>query len=312
MSRAPLVSVIMPALNAGPWIGEQLHALAGQLDAPNFEVIIGDNGSIDDTAAVARGFDSPFPVRVVDASARRSASYARNRAVEEARGTIIAGCDADDTVDQYWLARLVSAVEASGGALVTGAIHHERFNSRATLTAYGLPPDPLVHQPPSEPFKANPPGFAGYLPTVAGGNFAMLREDYLRLGGMDAEFPGGSEETDFAWRAQNNGIRVVSAPSAIIHYRLKSAPQNVFRQQRIQQRARVFLWTRHRDSTMIGPSFKASLKAVVAETLSAATQPWDISARLHAAHRIGAHIGALEGIMRYRLAPAVKSLTKHP
>lgn len=306
MNDCPSVSVIIPALDAGPWIGEQLQALAAQVDAPCFEVVIGDNGSSDGTAAIARAFSGPFEVRVVDASDRRSASHARNRAVAAARGRIIAGCDADDTVDHYWLTRLVTAVEASGGALVAGAVHHERFNSAAVLRAYGLPPDPLTEQPPREPYTDDPPGFAGYLPTAAGGNFAMLRADYLHAGGMDTDFPGGSEETDFAWRVQENGTRVVSAPSAIIHYRLKKDPWKVFRQQRIQQRARIYLWTRHRDSTMIGPSFKASTIALAREIARVVPQLTSTGGRLRSAFRIGAQVGALEGIIRYRVLPALR------
>ena len=306
MNDSPRVSVIIPALNAGPWIAEQLQALAHQADAPCFEVVIGDNGSTDETVAIARSFDGPFDVRIVDASARKSASYARNRAVEEAHGSIIAGCDADDTVDRYWLARLVSAVEASGGALVAGAVHHERFNSSAVLKAYGLPKDPAVEQPPRDAFIENPPGFAGYLPTAAGGNFAMMREDYLRVGGMNPDFPGGSEETDFAWRVQEEGIRVVSAPSAVIHYRLKSDPRKIFRQQRIQQRARIYLWTRHRSSSMIGPSFKASSIELCSALCGAVLFSLTRTGRLRSVYRLGAQIGALEGILRYRVLPRIR------
>ena len=80
---------------------------------------------------------------------------------------------------------------------------------------------------------------------------------------MDPSYPGGAEETDFAWRAQQAGIRVVSVPQAVVHYRLKSEPRSLFRQQRIQQRGRIYPWTRYRDSPMQGPSLKGSALEVI-------------------------------------------------
>ncbi|WP_258934114.1 glycosyltransferase [Nesterenkonia pannonica] len=68
----PGISVIMPAFNAASTIEVQLDALAAQRDAPEWELIVADNGSTDGTAETARGWDSRIHgLRVIDASARR-------------------------------------------------------------------------------------------------------------------------------------------------------------------------------------------------------------------------------------------------
>lgn len=297
---APRVSVIIPAKNAAQWIGEQLDALAAQMDAPPFEVVIGDNGSTDGTAAVAEHHGSPFVVRVVDASGVPSASYARNKAAEESHGEVLLFCDADDLVGPHWVRALTAAVEGQPGIIAAGALHHERFNSSAVLAAYGIGPDPEVVAHPAV-IDDHPDGFAGYLPTVAGGNFAIHRTAYLELGGMDPTYPGGAEETDFAWRAQETGLKVVSVPGAIVEYRLKTNPKALFRQQRIQQRGRIYLWTRHRDTGMRGPSLKASALEVVRGLAAWPSSRRSEAERLSWAARVGAHVGALEGMARYRL-----------
>lgn len=294
----PAVSVIIPAKNSAPWIVEQLQSLDVQVDAPSFEVLVCDNGSKDDTAAKVRSFEASYPIRLIDASGPPSASYARNIGAGEAKGDVLCFCDSDDYVNDIWVRELFEAYRLSDGALVSGTIHHNRFNSRQVLNAYGIPDDPktlgeLI-------ILSQAPKFAGYLPTVPGGSFAFGRQDYLELGGMDYSYPGGAEETDFSWRAQEAGHRVVVAPRAVIHYRLKTKGKDIFRQQRIQQRARVLLWTRYKKKGMDGPSFKYSISECLTNLPYLAFR----NKRLQALRIIGGNIGALEGIIKYRVFKA--------
>lgn len=296
------VSVIIPAKNAARWVVEQLDALAQQVGAPPFEVVIGDNGSSDGTREAAVSTAVPFPVQVVDAAGPASASHARNVAASAARGEILLFCDADDLVDPRWVGALVAAVKDDPGLVAAGSLHHERFNPRHVLEAYGIGPDamPAAEQRPTRT-DAPSAGFAGYLPTVAGGNFAVHRQAYLALGGMDPSYPGGSEETDFAWRAQEAGHRVLGVPQAVVHYRLKHDARSLFRQQRIQQRGRMYLWMRYRHRGMNGPSVKASVSEILQGLRAWPRHSRDEASRLKLAYQIGAHVGALEGMFRYRL-----------
>lgn len=300
-----LATVIIPARNAAAWLPEQLQSLADQIDAPDFDVIVADNGSTDDTADVIAQHHGSPTVTLVDASGLPSASFARNVGAQTAAGEILLFCDADDIVSPYWVHDLVRAVEASNGAIAAGSLHHERFNAPSVLHAYGIGPDPElpVRDESLPPYVEDAQPFAGLLPTVAGGNFAMRAEDYLRLGGMDPSYPGGSEETDFSWRAQIDGLRVVRVPQAVVHYRLKHDPRTVFRQQRIQQRARMLLWTRYRDHGMSGPSWKGSLQALGHEILKMPTTVKDRDGLLASARRAGGHAGAIEGMLKYRFLP---------
>lgn len=302
-SERTKASVIIPARNSARWIAEQLSSLNAQVGAPPFEILVCDNGSTDETARVAREFPSRWPLRVINASGPATASHARNVGVRAAKSEYVLFCDSDDLVDPHWVRSLVDAVEQSGGAIVAGAIHHERFNSPDVLAAYGIRSDPILDEPrPDDPaFRTDAPPFAGFLPTAGGGNFAMRRDDYLRLGGMDPSYPGGSEETDFSWRVQLSGIPLVSAPRAVIHYRLKDSPRELFRQQRIQQKARILLWTRYGRHGMNGPSWKASLSAILKDLVQLPISVATFRGRLSAARSLGGHLGAIQGMFLYRL-----------
>jgi glycosyltransferase involved in cell wall biosynthesis len=102
----PLVSVVIPAYNAAPVLGEALGSVQRQAHL-HFEAIIVDDGSTDDTAGIARRFcagDARFRLL---RQANAGVSVARNTALEQARGEFIAFLDADDVWMPGKLARQI-------------------------------------------------------------------------------------------------------------------------------------------------------------------------------------------------------------
>lgn len=87
----PTVSVIIPAYNAAGFIHHAIESALAQTHRP-LEVIVVDDGSSDDTAAVA----ARYPVRVIR-QANGGPGSARNTGVQAARGEWIALLDHDDT-----------------------------------------------------------------------------------------------------------------------------------------------------------------------------------------------------------------------
>jgi glycosyltransferase involved in cell wall biosynthesis len=89
----PLVSILIPAYQAAPWIAATLESALAQ-DHPSVEVIVVDDGSTDDTLARARAFESRG-VHVIH-QPNAGASAARNHAFRLSRGEFIQFLDADD------------------------------------------------------------------------------------------------------------------------------------------------------------------------------------------------------------------------
>ena len=92
---APLISIVIPAFNAAGVIAETL-ASARLQTFKDFEAIIVDDGSTDDTAAVARRFCEADPRFFLIQQANQGVSAARNAAIRQSRGEWIAFLDADD------------------------------------------------------------------------------------------------------------------------------------------------------------------------------------------------------------------------
>jgi len=111
---SPLVSILVPAYNAAPWITATLDSALAQTHRP-IEIIVVDDGSTDATLAIARGFEARG-VRVVSQS-NAGASAARNHALLIAHGDYIQFLDADDLLAPdkiaVQVARLVDAPSLS-------------------------------------------------------------------------------------------------------------------------------------------------------------------------------------------------------
>ena len=104
----PLCSVVIPTYNAAATLDATLAALAAQEGVAPFEVVVADNGSVDDSAEVARRWADRLPLlRVVDASRARGVAAARNDGIRAARGDVVLLCDADDVTDPGWVAAML-------------------------------------------------------------------------------------------------------------------------------------------------------------------------------------------------------------
>jgi glycosyltransferase involved in cell wall biosynthesis len=107
----PLVSILIPAYNAGEWLADTVHS-AQQQTWENKEIIIVDDGSKDNTLEIARRFESS-DVRVYTQQ-NQGAAATRNRAFSLAKGDYIQWLDADDLLSPDKIARQAEIAEQTG------------------------------------------------------------------------------------------------------------------------------------------------------------------------------------------------------
>ncbi len=101
------MSVIIPVLNGAATLGLCLESLIQQKRRPD-EVIVVDNGSVDDTPSIAKGWalaHSKLVCRIVS-ERKRGPAAARNRGAQEAKGDVVVFLDADCTAEPEWLKRI--------------------------------------------------------------------------------------------------------------------------------------------------------------------------------------------------------------
>ncbi len=105
MSQYPAVSVIMPAYNAAATIAASIQSVQAQT-LKNWELIIVDDGSSDETANMALTLANADPRICVIQRCNRGPSAARNTGADLARGCVLAFLDADD----FWSADRLSGM----------------------------------------------------------------------------------------------------------------------------------------------------------------------------------------------------------
>lgn len=94
MSEPPPVSIITPVYNAGPFLAEALASIWAQT-YPDFELLVVDDGSTDDSPAILAQCRDPR-LRILARTANLGPAAARNVALGHARGEVIAFFDGDD------------------------------------------------------------------------------------------------------------------------------------------------------------------------------------------------------------------------
>ncbi len=199
---APAISVVIAAYNAADTLGAQLDALDAQDVDAEWEILVCDNGSTDDTAGVVRRARERMPrLRLLDASARRGPGAARNVGARAAAAPLLAFCDADDVVAEGWLAVMLEALATAD--FVTGQSRRPEFNAR--------PGDPHtfswgLYRVPYFP----------YMPGAGAGNVGVRRDAFLGVGGFDADLRTG-EDLDLCWRLQLAGHELVEDSRAVVY-----------------------------------------------------------------------------------------------
>jgi glycosyltransferase involved in cell wall biosynthesis len=197
-----LASVIVPARNAGSTLAACLAALQRQQGvAGPWEVIVVDDGSCDDTAAIA----GAFPVRLLR-QPPRGAAAARNAGARAATGAVLAFTDADCRPAPGWLAGLLApfADDLVSGAQGLLASDQAGLMARMVQAEYA---DKQSHMLARGQVTFADTASAAYRATVfqAAGGF---REDLAAV-----------EDTELAFRLAAAGHTLVMAPDAVVYHR---------------------------------------------------------------------------------------------
>ena len=114
-----LVSIVVPAFNVGRYLPRCLDSLLAQSHRP-LEIIVVDDGSSDDTAAVMRGYEEQHPEVHTVSQIHRGLGPARNAALSIAHGEFVSMVDADDWVEPDFIADLLRMAQTAGADVAVG------------------------------------------------------------------------------------------------------------------------------------------------------------------------------------------------
>ena len=196
-------TVIIPAYNAGKTLPQTLAALKDQtVSAEDYEIIVVDDGSTDDTAEVARRYG----IKCVGQKNRGPAA-ARNHGVREAKGSIILFTDADCTPDRDWIRQMTLPFQDEKTTGVKGAYRtkQKELAARFAQAEFEDRFDLLKK--------------AEAIDMVDTYSAAFRKDIFIRLVFFDESFPvANNEDTELSYRLCAAGHLLKFNPGAIVYH----------------------------------------------------------------------------------------------
>lgn len=199
----PVVSVVMPAYNAAPYIGEAIRSILDQTFT-DWELIIVNDGSTDATLEEIKKF-TDARIKLISLEVNAGNRVAANTAMQAATGKYIARMDADDISPGYRLAHQVAFMEANPLVGFSGG-HIQLFGSDNNLWRYPVTDDEL--------------GAARLFDTPVVQGCAILRTDLLHTHNVWYNIDGESyaEDIDFFYRLRKHAA-CANLDEVLLHYR---------------------------------------------------------------------------------------------
>lgn len=208
----PLVSIVVVNHNYGRYLGEAIESALAQTYEP-LEVLVVDDGSTDDSVAVAEG----YPVELIQQD-NAGVSCARNRGARAADGELLVFLDADDVLEPEYVARcweVLSAAPSSVAYVYTTmrlfGTEHGIFESRAFSRSFLLRHGNFIHA-----------------------SALMRRAVFDRAGGFDPSWALGYEDYELYVRMLHLGYTGVLLDEPLLRYRRHDQSRNVLSDEQLE------------------------------------------------------------------------------
>ena len=209
---------------------DQCLASLAELNYPDYEVIVVNDGSRDRTLEIAENYGY---CRIIN-QPNKGLSAARNVGAEAATGEIVAYTDSDCVADPDWLTYLVAKMEASDLAACGGPNFpppEDDMVPAAVAVAPGGPTHVLISDEVAE--------------HIAGCNMAFRRDVLLQLGGFDPIYRAAGDDVDICWRFQDAGYTIGFSPAAVVWHFRRNTVAAYCAQQRGYGKAEALVYSKH-------------------------------------------------------------------
>ena len=235
MSKKPFVSIIIPVKNFERTIEKTFEYLLN-VDYPrdSWEWVIADGGSNDKTIEIIKSWQKKYPfIKLVEVPNCPSPGFARNKALDVARGEFLFFTDADCAPNKEWISEMLRHFErdpkiaAVGGEVYTLKVdpnnlveawcQHFRFNMVAPR--YGWIKEGYYPDFPKDPKPSDIAGHKGYFFGTC--NVAYRRAILDQIGLKFWEKPTG-EDMNLSYETRRSGFKFYFAPRAKVDHMHKA------------------------------------------------------------------------------------------
>ena len=208
--------MVIPNYNGAAYLGACLDSLASQSEK-DFETILVDNGSIDNSVALAQSH--PLKPRIIKLEKNHGFSGAVNRGIEQAQADLIAVFNNDAVADERWLSVLAecSARYQDMDFFATLVLRMEnREVIESAGVGYGIQARPRAIFE-DELFSGKVSGMEVFL--ASGAAMLVRKRLFEKVGKLDEDYFAYLEDVDLFLRARLAGFKGMLAEGAIAYHR---------------------------------------------------------------------------------------------
>jgi glycosyltransferase involved in cell wall biosynthesis len=208
LPETPKVSIVVASYNGGRTLPACLNAFR-HLNYPDYEVLLVDDGSTDDTAKIA----AQFPEVKTIHQPNQGLSNARNTGIHAATGQIVAFTDSDCRADEDWLYYLVGDLLKTDAAAIGG--HNfpppeDDWIAGAVAASPGGPAHVMLDDRHAE--------------HIPGCNMAFWKWALDEIEGFDSIYRAAGDDVDVCWRLLQRGYKIAFSHAGFVwHYRRNTA-----------------------------------------------------------------------------------------
>lgn len=210
LDETPSLSILMPAYNEEDLIEESIESTL-ELDYPDFELIVIDDGSTDSTLEKVKKYEDGENVKVVEMEENGGKAAALNEGIKHSDSKYIAVQDADSRLEDALAERAIAKIESDPGlGAVIGSIRsfeHASFIQRLQRIQYRLTNFYRSLMAQIDTLDVTPGAFSVY-----------RKADVEDVGGFDVGNP--TEDLEMAWKLREKGksIDMVFGDYSSTHY----------------------------------------------------------------------------------------------
>ena len=224
--KNPLVSIIVLNYNGKNDLEECFESLY-KLNYQNFEIILVDNSSEDNSVEIIR--NKYIRVKIIELQKNYGFAEGNNIGMIQAKGEYIALLNMDTSVDPNWLTELVKAIQRSEKIGIVGSkIYHydnrkkinfagsscDKYGNTSQILANKFDEELSIKQSQTKIFFA------------CGASLMFKRELYNKIKLFDPIYFMYWEDVDFSWRAWICGYDVYYVPTSIIYHKINRVREN--------------------------------------------------------------------------------------
>lgn len=237
------VSVIIPCYNAESIILRTLEALDGQ-SVRNFEVILVDDGSKDETVKVAKSFKPKNFKLAVLAEKHAGPAAQRNRGAEKAKGELLLFTDSDCVPDRNWVEEMVKPFSDKNIVGVSGT--YRTLNNDKMIARFEGYEIEKRHA------KMAKKKYVDFIGSFSAG---YRKNIFKKFGGFSSDFKrADAEDPELSFKIAKAGYKMVFNPKAVVAHPHVSTLKKFWKQKFSRGFWRVLLYKKHPEK-MKGDSY---------------------------------------------------------